>query len=62
VQPADATISNPPADLFTKGGWAEFASGFWLGGCGGAAFAWFICGTALVSPLVNIAGGVWSVN
>jgi photosystem I subunit 11 len=62
VQPADATISNPPADLFTKAGWAEFASGFWLGGCGGAAFAWFLCGTALVSPLVNIAGGVWSVN
>ena len=62
VQPADATIDNPPADLFTKAGWAEFASGFWLGGCGGAAFAWFLCDTALVSPLVNIAGGVWSVG
>jgi photosystem I subunit 11 len=24
VQPADATIDNPPADLFTKAGWAEF--------------------------------------
>jgi photosystem I subunit 11 len=33
-----------------------------LGGCGGAAFAWFLAGTALVSPLVNIAGGVWSVG
>ncbi|MFM7549581.1 MAG: photosystem I reaction center subunit XI, partial [Cyanobacteriota bacterium] len=43
-------------------GWAEFASGFWLGGCGGAAFAWFLCGTTLVGPLVNIAGGVWSVG
>ena len=62
VQPPDATIDNPPADLFTKAGWAEFASGFWLGGCGGAAFAWFLCSTALVSPLVNFAGGVWSVN
>ena len=62
LQPADATIDNPPADLFTKAGWAEFASGFWLGGCGGAAFAWFLTGTALVAPLVNIAGGVWSVN
>jgi photosystem I subunit 11 len=62
VQPADATIDNPPADLFTKAGWAEFASGFWLGGCGGAAFAWFLCSTAIQSPLANIASGVWSVG
>ena len=62
LQPADATIDNPPADLFTKAGWAEFASGFWLGGCGGAAFAWFLAGTEIVSPLVKIAGGVWSVG
>ncbi|MFM7266011.1 MAG: photosystem I reaction center subunit XI, partial [Cyanobium sp.] len=62
VQPPDATINNPPADLFTNAGWAEFASGFWLGGCGGAAFAWFLCSTTLVSPLVKIAGGVWSVG
>ncbi len=62
VQPADATIDNPPADLFTKAGWAEFASGFWLGGCGGAAFAWFLAGTSIVAPLVKIAGGVWSVG
>ena len=62
VQPADATIDNPPADLFTKAGWAEFASGFWLGGCGGAAFAWFLAGTTIVAPLVKIAGGVWSVG
>ena len=62
VQPPDATIDNPPADLFTKAGWAEFASGFWLGGCGGAAFAWFLCSTAIATPLVKIAGGVWSVS
>ena len=62
VQPADATIVNPPADLFTKAGWAEFASGFWLGGCGGAAFAWFLASSTFVLPLVKIAGGVWSVN
>jgi len=55
VQPADATIDNPPADLFTKAGWAEFASGFWLGGCGGAAFAWFLAGTTIVAPLVKIS-------
>ncbi|MFZ4804147.1 MAG: photosystem I reaction center subunit XI [Synechococcus lacustris] len=62
VQPADVTIDHPPADLFTKAGWAEFASGFWLGGTGGAAFAWLLAGTALVLPLVNLAGGVWSVG
>lgn len=62
VQPADATIIKPPADLFTKTGWAEFASGFWLGGCGGAAFAWFLASSTFVLPLVKIAGGVWSVN
>jgi photosystem I subunit 11 len=62
IQPADATIDNPPADLFTKAGWAEFASGFWLGGCGGAAFAWFLAGTPIVAPLINIAGGVGSVG
>ncbi|MFN5192934.1 MAG: photosystem I reaction center subunit XI [Cyanobacteriota bacterium] len=62
VQPPDATIDNPPADLFTKAGWADFTSGFWLGGTGGAAFAWFMCSTAIVQPLVKIAAGVWSVS
>jgi photosystem I subunit 11 len=33
-----------------------------LGGCGGAAFAWFLCSTAIVAPLIKIAGGAWSVN
>ena len=45
VQPPDCTINNPPADLFTKSGWADFTSGFWLGGCGGCVFAWLINGT-----------------
>ena len=62
VPPPLAPFDNPPAALFAQAGWAEFASGFWLGGCGGAAFAWFLCSTALVAPLVNIAGGVWSVS
>ena len=59
---ADVTIDNPPADLFTRTGWADFTSGFWLGGCGGAVFAWFLCGTLHVSTLLNLAGGVWSVG
>ena len=62
VQPASVTVDQPPADLFTKAGWQEFASGWWLGGCGGAAFAWFLCGTSVVKPLVAIAAGVWSVG
>ncbi|RCL52492.1 MAG: photosystem I reaction center protein subunit XI [Synechococcus sp. MED-G71] len=62
VPQPDVTVENPPTDLFTRTGWADFTSGFWLGGCGGAAFAWFLCSTPLVEPLVKIAGGVWSVG
>ena len=28
VQPQDCTINNPPSDLFTRSGWADFTSGF----------------------------------
>ena len=55
-QPADCTVDNPPSDLFTKSGWADFASGFWLGGCGGAVFAWLLMGTLhldMLLPLVR---------
>ena len=55
-------LYNQPADLFTRTGWADFTSGFWLGGCGGAVFAWFLCGTLHVSTLLKLAGGVWSVG
>ena len=59
VQPPDCTIPNPPADLFTKTGWADFTSGFWLGGCGGCVFAWLLCGTLQLDkilPLVRDLG------
>ena len=59
---SDVTIDNPPADLFTRNGWSEFTSGFWLGGCGGAVFAWLLCDTLHVQELVKIAAGVWSVS
>ena len=39
---ATLTTPNPPEDLGTKEGWNEFASGFFLGGCGGAIFAFLI--------------------
>ena len=56
VQPQDCTVNNPPKDLFTKSGWADFTSGFWLGGCGGAVFAWLLCGTLhldTVMPMIR---------
>lgn len=57
---ATLTTPNPPENLGTDEGWSEFAGGFLLGGCGGAFFAYFLCSTPFVQPLVQIAGGVWS--
>jgi photosystem I subunit 11 len=36
------TTPNPPAELKTSEGWNEYASGFLIGGIGGAAFAYFL--------------------
>tara|TARA_Y100000589_G_scaffold81992_1_gene75941 strand:- start:2968 stop:3531 length:564 start_codon:yes stop_codon:yes gene_type:complete len=58
-QPPDCTVDNPPTDLFTKSGWADFTSGFWLGGCGGAVFAWLLCGTLhldTIMPMIRTLG------
>ena len=60
VQPADSTIDQPPADLFTRTGWADFTSGFWLGGCGGAVFAWLLCGTLHLDTITVLVRGVWA--
>ncbi|NER93058.1 MAG: photosystem I reaction center protein subunit XI [Symploca sp. SIO1B1] len=57
---ATVTTPNPPEDLGSKEGWSEFASGFLIGGCGGAFFAYFLCQTPHLEPLQKIAGGVWS--
>ncbi len=54
------TTPNVPEDLATKEGWSEFASGFLLGACGGAFFAFFLCQTPHLEPLVKFASGVWS--
>ena len=59
VQPPDSTINNPPKDLFTKIGWADFTTGFWLGGCGGCVFAWLLNGTLQLDktlPLIKNLG------
>ena len=57
---ATVTTPNPPEDLGTKEGWNEFASGFFLGGCSGAIFAYFLCSTPHLAPLMEVVGRVWS--
>lgn len=57
---ATVTTPNPPSDLSTKSGWSEFAGGFLVGGCGGAAFAWFLCSTAYIAPLQDALKGFWA--
>jgi photosystem I subunit 11 len=54
------TLTTPkvPEDLATKEGWSEFASGFLLGGCGGAFFAFFLCQTPYLEPLIKVASGI----
>ena len=59
IQPKDCTVNNPPVDLFTRSGWSDFTSGFWLGGCGGAVFAWLLCGTLhldTIMPMLKSLG------
>ncbi len=57
---ATLTTPNPPEDLGTSEGWSEFAGSFLIGGCGGAFFAYFLCSTPYLEPLVKIASNVWS--
>jgi photosystem I subunit 11 len=54
------TTPNVPENLATKEGWSEFASGFLLGGCGGAFFAFFLCQTPQLETLFKLASGIWS--
>lgn len=50
------TTPNPPQELGTKAGWSELAGGFFVGGCGGAFFAWFLCSTAYIGQIVDLIG------
>ncbi|TVQ47327.1 MAG: photosystem I reaction center protein subunit XI [Gloeocapsa sp. DLM2.Bin57] len=47
------TTPLPPAEFGTKEGWSEFASGFLIGGCGGAAFAYFLATTPLLQAFLT---------
>lgn len=51
---ATVTTPNPPASYGTKEGWSEFASGFFLGGCGGAIFAFLLCEVLPLKVLADI--------
>lgn len=57
-----STVTAPdvPEELSTKEGWSDFASGFFLGGCGGAFFAYFLCSTPHVEFLQDVVKVVWS--
>lgn len=52
-----ATVTTPEPPALDRDGWSEFASGFFLGGCGGAVFAWGLCQTSYLSLLQNLGGG-----
>lgn len=54
------TTPNPPDDFNTREGWSNFASGFLVGGCSGAFFAYLLCQTPHLLPLQEVAGGIWS--
>jgi photosystem I subunit 11 len=53
---ATVTTPNPPSELGTKEGWSEFASGFLLGGAGGAAFAYFLCQSPYLETVTKLFG------
>jgi photosystem I subunit 11 len=57
---ATLTAPNPPAELATNEGWSEFASGFLIGGCGGAFFVYFICTTPHLESISKIVSSIWS--
>lgn len=50
---ATLTTPKPPAEFGTKEGWSEFASGFLIGGCGGAFFAYFLATTPLIEAFFS---------
>ncbi len=58
------TLTTPsvPEDLATSEGWGEFANGFFVGGCGGAFFAYLLCQTPHLEILQEVVKGVWSVS
>ena len=54
MPPPNPTVNEPPKDLFTREGWGDFTSGIWLGGCGGAVFAWFVYSNQFIRELYAV--------
>lgn len=54
------TAPNTPKELGTKAGWSEFATGFFLGGSGGAAFAYALSLTPYADVIQEVLKGVGS--
>lgn len=54
------TVTTPevPEALKTKEGWSEFASGFFIGGAGGAFFAYFLLSTAYIADIKELIPGL----
>ncbi|MEO0456189.1 MAG: photosystem I reaction center subunit XI [Cyanobacteria bacterium P01_A01_bin.114] len=46
---ATVTTPNPPAELATQEGWSNLASGFLIGGCSGAFFAYLLNQTPVIT-------------
>lgn len=52
---ATITTPNPPSALDSSEGWNEYASGFLIGGIGGAAFAYFLLANiSIIKDLLNL--------
>ncbi len=56
----EATVTTPEPPALDRDAWSELAGGFFIGGCGGAAFAYFLCQTPHLDLLQSLASGVWS--
>ncbi len=54
------TAPDVPEELGTKAGWSEFATGFFLGGSGGAAFAYALTLTPYVDVIQEVLKGIGS--
>lgn len=50
------TTGKVSSDFATEEGWSEFATGFFLGGAGGAFFAYFILSTVYLGGIKELIG------
>jgi len=53
----EATVTTPNPPMLDRDGWSEFAGAFFIGGCGGAVFAYILCQTPYLDVVKNLAIG-----